>query len=98
MDESQLISLERVTASGIVSEKPCLIYSICGVGVAGSTNVFTIYDGQGTGGKIIMTLVTVAYNSDFRLFASPLYFSKGIYVEFTTNGSEVTLQFMQLAR
>jgi len=98
MDESQLIALGRVTGSGVVSEKPCLLYSICGVGVADATNVFTIYDGQSTAGKVIMTLVSVAYNSDFRLFAAPLYFSKGIYVEFTTNGSEVTLQFMQLAR
>ena len=90
--------MERAVASGTVSKKPCLVHSICGIGVADATNVYSIYDGHGTSGKLIMRLVAVAYSSDFRLFASPLYFAKGIYVEFTTNGSEVVLQFMELAR
>lgn len=98
MDEARLISFERATASRIVSEKPCLVHSICGIGIAIEANVYTIYDGQGTGGDIIMRLVAGTYSSDFRLFAAPLYFSKGIYVEFTTGGSEVVIQFMQLAR
>lgn len=98
MEESRLIALERLVASGIISRKPCLVYSICGVGIASATNVFTIHDGQSTDGKVKMTLCTVAYNSDFRLFASPLYFGQGVYVDFTTNGSEVTVQLMQLAR
>lgn len=98
MDESRLISLERLTSSGIASEKPCLVYSICGIGIAQTSNVYTIYDGQSTAGKVIMRLVAGSYSSDFRLFASPLYFSKGIYVDFTTNGEEVMIQYMQLAR
>lgn len=98
MDESRLIALARVTASGRVSEKPCLIYSLCGIGVADATNVYTIYDGHGTNGDVIMRLVAVAYSSDFRLFAAPLYFSKGIFIDFTTNGSEVMIQLMELAR
>lgn len=98
MDESRLISLERATASRIVSEKPCLVHSICGIGIADASNVYTIYDGQSAAGKVIMTLVAGSYDADFRLYAAPLYFTKGIYVEFTTNGSEVVVQFMELAR
>ncbi len=98
MDESRLISLERVVASGVVSKKPCLIYSICGIGIAETSNVYTIYDGQSVAGDIIMRLVAGSYASDFRLFASPLYLSKGLYVDFTTNGEEVMIQFLQLAR
>lgn len=98
MDEARLISVERATASRVVSEKPCLVHSICGIGIGDESNVYTIYDGQGTGGDVMMRLVAGQYSSDFRLFAAPLYFSKGIYVAFTTNGSEVVIQFMQLAR
>lgn len=98
MDESRLIALGKVVASGRVSEKPCLVYSICGIGIADATNVYTIYDGHSTAGKDMMRLVAVAYSSDFRLYASPLYFANGIYVEFTTNGSEVSIQYMELAR
>ncbi len=98
MDESRLISFDRVTETGRVSETPCLIHSICGIGIAQTSNVYTIYDGQSNAGKVMMRLVAAGYASDFRLFAAPLYFSKGIYVEFTTNGEEVVIQYMQLAR
>lgn len=98
MDESRLIALGRAVASGVVSEKPCFVYSICGIGIADATNVYTIHDGHSTTGKAIMRLVSVAYSADFRLFATPLFFAHGIYVDFTTNGSEVTLQYLELAR
>lgn len=98
MDEARQKSFERVTASGIVSESPCLVSSICGLGIASTTNLYTIYDGTGTGGKVKMRLVAVAYDSDFRLYVPPLFFANGIYVDFTTNGSEVTVHFQQKAR
>lgn len=98
MDESRLISLARPVASGMVSDKPCLIYSICGIGISDNTNVYTIYDGSSTEGKVMMRLVAGSYSADFRLFAAPLYFHKGLYVDFTTNGSEVFVQYIELAR
>lgn len=98
MDESRLITLARPTASGRVSDKPCLIHSVCGIGIASTSNVYTIYDGSDNTGKVMMRLVAGSYSSDFRLFAAPLYFGRGIYIDFTTNGEEVVLQFMELAR
>jgi len=97
MDEARLIALGRPTASGIVSSKPCFVYSICGIGLAEASNVYTIHDGHNAEGKVIMRLVAGSYASDFRLYASPLYFSKGIYVAFTTNGEEVSIQYLELA-
>ena len=96
MDESRLIALGRPTVSGVVSEKPCFVYSICGIGIAETSNVYTIYDGQTTAGKVMMRLVADSYSADFRLYASPLYFAKGIYVDFTTNGEEVSIQYLEL--
>lgn len=96
MDEARLVTLGKVLASGKISEKPCLVYSICGIGIADADNVYGIYDGSSAAGKLKMRLVAGSYSADFRLYASPLYFVKGIYVEFTTNGEEVTVQYLQL--
>ena len=97
MDEARLIRLDRVTGSGRVADTPCFIYSVCGIGIAQSSNVYAIYDGQSTGGDLRFRLVAGTYASDFRLFASPLYFAKGIYIDFVTNGEEVVIQYLQLA-
>lgn len=96
MDESRLITLKTVTASGKVSERPCLIYCICGIGIAQTSNVYGIHDGQTSGDKRRFRLVAGSYSADFRLYASPLYFTKGIYIDFTTNGEEVTVQYLEL--
>jgi len=96
MDEPRLISIGRPTASGVVCKGPCLLYSICGIGLAQASNVYTVYDGQTTGGKVMFRLVAGAYATDFRLYACPIYFSRGLYIDFTTNGEEVSLQYLQL--
>jgi len=98
MDESRLIDLETVLASGLICEGPCFIYSICGIGLAETSNVYGVHNGSSDKGKREFRLAAGSYASDFRLFASPLYFSKGIYIDFTTNGEEVTVQFLKLAR
>lgn len=97
MDGVRLISMARPTASGVVSKQPCLIYSICGIGIAQDSNVYTIHDGQTVDGDVVMRLVAASYSADFRLFASPLFFAKGLYVDFTTNGEEVFIQYLQVA-
>lgn len=98
MDESRLIQLGRVTASGILSNKPCLIYSICGIGLAETDNTYSIYDGSSSEGKLKMRMVAGAYAADFRLYAVPLFFSQGIYIDFTTHGEEIFAQILELSR
>lgn len=98
MDESRIIALETVTTSGLISDSPCLIHSICGIGIADASNVYSIYDGQSAAGDAKFRLVCGSYDSDFRLYAAPLFFSKGLYVEFTTNGEEVTVQLLKVHR
>lgn len=97
MPESRIISMARPTASALITQQPCLVYSICGIGIASSHNVYTIHDGQNVDGDIVMRLVAGVYSADFRLFASPLFFAKGLYVEFTLNGAEVFVQYLQVA-
>ncbi|KKM97800.1 hypothetical protein LCGC14_1164330 [marine sediment metagenome] len=98
MEESRLITLKTVTGSGEVSETPCLIYSICGIGIADAANVYGIHNGHGTSDTRRFRLVAGSYDADFRLFSPPVFFSKGLYVDFNTGGSEVTVQFLKLAR
>jgi hypothetical protein len=85
-----------VMASGVVCKGPCLVYSICGIGLAQTDNTYTIYDGQGTDGKHKWTLVAAAYQADFRLFAAPVLMAKGLYVDFTTHGEEVDVQYLEI--
>lgn len=89
--------MARPIVSGLISSQPCLVYSICGIGIAQASNVYTIHDGQNVDGDIVMRLVAGVYSADFRLFASPLFFAKGLYVDFTTNGEEVFVQYLQVA-
>lgn len=98
MDEARLIALARPVQSGAVSDKPCLVYSVCAIGIAETSNVYTLHDGQSPAGDVIMRMVAGSYSADFRLFASPLFFAKGIYVDFTTNGEEVFIQYLEISR
>lgn len=96
MSQDKLITLDRIVKSAVISEKPCLVNTICGIGLAETSNVYRVYDGHDSTGKFKFTLVAGSYTPDFRLFAPPLYFANGIYVEFTTNGEEVCCQYLQL--
>ena len=97
MNEPRVIEFARATASKCLCQTPCFVYSICGIGLANTDNTYTIYNGQNAEGKLKMILVAGAYQADFRLYAVPLYFSKGFYVEFTTSGEELTVQLLELA-
>jgi len=86
----------RATASGVVSKSPCFVSTVSGLGLAQASNVYTIYDGHNTEGKVKMRLAAGQYSSDFRLFVPAMYFAKGVYVDFTTNGEECVVQFKEV--
>jgi len=96
MYESQIIKVERVTASVCLCKTPVFVYSICAIGLAQTDNTYKIYDGQNSEGKHKFTMVAGAYQADFRLFAAPVLFAKGLYIDFTTHGEEVAVQYMEI--
>lgn len=98
MEESRLINTRRVIASGLVTEKPCLVYSVCGIGIAETSNVYSVHDGYSIAGEVEFRLVAGSYSADYRLFAQPWFFAHGLYIDFTTNGEEVAIQFLEVAR
>lgn len=98
MSKERLTTVGRLTKSGVLSERPCTINSICAIGLAETSNVYTVYDGHDTTGKLKFRMVAGSYTPDFRLYCPPLYFDNGIYVEFTTNGEEICFQYLQLVK
>lgn len=85
--------IKRLIASGVISDRPCVIFSIGCIGTGASTNIFKLYNGFDTNDQQIMTLGGVQYVVDFRNFFVPLFLSKGVYIEFATNGTECFVQF-----
>ena len=98
MDAFMETQTKVLTASGQAFDKGCLIYSLCGLGIAAATNQIDIYDGFSTSDKQIMSLVGTQYLSDFRSFPCPLYLKRGLYVNFTTNSDEFFVQLFEPGR
>lgn len=87
----------RLTASGIVFRRPCVIFSIGCIGTGAATNVFKLYNGFDTADRQVMTLGGIQYAPDFRNFSMPMFMSKGVYIDFTTNGTECIVQFAEVS-
>jgi len=91
MVEKKGIRWERLTASQILTNEPCLFY---GAVILTSTTGgdATIYDGQdATSGKLVHTLEGIADQSTPVMWPKPLYFSRGLYVAVGSNVTEVTV-------
>lgn len=96
MDKLMDQQTKRLTTSGLVFRKPCVIFSICCIGTGASTNVFKLYNGFSTADRQVMTLGGIQYVPDFRNYSMPLFMSKGVYIDFTTNGTECLVQFAEV--
>lgn len=88
------IKTTRLTASGILSDKPCWLFAIVGNSYATTSSLIRIYDGRSTSGKNIMDLSGSQYGSDIVVLNSPIFFKDGIYAEFATAGYSVFCQFL----
>ena len=95
MDCSFRTEIVRLIASGQAFDKPCLIYSLCGLGLATTTNQIDLYDGFSTSDIQIMSLVGTQYLADFRSFPVPLFIKRGLYVDFATNADEFFVQLFE---
>lgn len=96
MEEMLLTKTDRHVASGLITDRACLVFSACAIGTSAATNIFNLFDGFSTGDKQIMTFAGIRYQSDFRNFNPPLYFAKGAYIEFATNGTEFFMQYAEI--
>lgn len=88
------IKTERITASGLLCDRPCWLYSLIGNDYANTESLMNVYNGRDTGGIIVLDLSGSKYGSDIVIFNIPVYFPKGVYVNFTTNGYSCFAQFI----
>jgi len=96
MEIQELTKTSRLVASGSVTDRACYIFVMCGMGISAATNVFNLYDGFGTSDRQVMTLGGIQYQPDFRSFSTPLFFAKGVYIDFTTNGTSFFIQYAEV--
>jgi len=85
-----------LTASGIVSKAPCLIYSITGNNNGTSGGYIMIYDGENTSEPVITKLGHVKFDSRQLRFEPPLKTKRGLYIDFTSQTESVLVCFAEL--
>ena len=96
MDEMLLTKIDRHVASGLITDRACLVFSACAIGTSAATNILNLFDGFSTSDRQVMTFAGIRYQPDFRNFNPPLFFGKGAYIEFATNGTEFFIQFAEI--
>lgn len=88
------IQTKRLTASGIICPKGCWVYSLIGNDYDSDNSLMNVHNSHDTTGEIKLDLAGSKYGSDIVIFNIPVYFSKGIYVKFDTNGYSCFAQFV----
>ena len=96
MDINELTKMSRLVVSGLVTGRACYVFALCGIGVTAATNVFGVYDGFSTSDRQIMILAGIGHTPDFRSFPTPLFFAKGVYIDFSTNGTSFFIQYAEV--
>lgn len=88
------IKTKRITASGLICDRPCWVYSMIGNDYDSASSLMNVHNGRDTGGEIKLDLSGTTYGSDIVVFNIPVYFSKGVYVNFASNGYSCFAQFI----
>lgn len=87
------IKTESLLASKLVCNKPCWLYSVIVGEISASYGEFTLYDNQAASGKIRLRVFVAQYFTEPLIFKHPIRFKKGLYLDFTTNGTYAFVQF-----
>lgn len=88
--DSKLVSWQWVIADALLAEKECELLFAYLVPSAAAADA-TLYDGENTTGRLIVTLKTAAATGHKFKPPVPVYCSKGLYVDI---GSNVTGVFV----
>jgi len=97
-DESIAVSERCFTASGVVSQKPCWLYSVVLTGEAANANNIKLYDGQDTSGDLELHIGAAQYTSTVVVFNVPKFFSRGMYIQEVAGTCTVALQWREHLR
>lgn len=97
LDDRFRISLETtdklLTASGIVTEKPCYVYAIIATASNAAYSEFAFRNGETVGDTSRLNITKPQYETAVIVFRKPMRFDKGLYVQFVTAGSYCFVQY-----
>lgn len=82
-------------ASELISTHPCLIKHICLTGDATGNPIALLYDGESTNAPLKLALACLSKTHFGDNFPVAVYFSRGIYVNLTTNTELFTIQYQE---
>jgi len=85
--------IRNMAASGLVSNKPAMIYGILINSAATGASTAIIYDGENATGKQILTIGTITSHSAQFSPLKGVYCEKGIYVSLGANVTSLTLVY-----
>jgi len=88
------IQTRRITSSGLICDRPCWVFSLIGNDYSNTYSLMNVHNGRSTAGTIILDLAGNSNGSDIVVFNQPVYFTKGVYVEFSSNGYSCFVQFV----
>lgn len=95
LELSKACSVRRLTASGLVSHKPCFVFyvNICPTDGA-ALYEGAVHNGETSGAEVLLDIER-QYGQDNPKFLVPMYFNKGIYLALTTNMKSITIQYLE---
>lgn len=85
----------RLTASGIISKGPALVFSAHVVAGTEGPATAALYDSHGVLGEPITDLAAAQSSTHTILFIPPICFDQGVYLEVGENVTSVLLQYRQ---
>ncbi|KKN25077.1 hypothetical protein LCGC14_0888600 [marine sediment metagenome] len=93
MDYDKDIKIGYFVASVVLSTNPCWLFSLVVMSQQTTAKVLTVRNGDNTSAPIILKVYASLYDNPVIVFNQPIYFNKGLYLEFGTNIAAVTVQY-----
>lgn len=87
------IQTDYLTASGLITDKPCWVYCMIPVASDDAYSLFYVRDGELVTSSIRFGISLIKYDSIPLVFGVPVRFKKGLYIEFSANGEGFFVQY-----
>jgi len=87
------IQVREVTASALISEVPCRLYSVVLTTLAAGANNVTLHDGHSTAGETKFYMSGTQYTTTPMVFKHPVRFNRGLYYNVVTGTVYATFQY-----
>ena len=94
LELSKLCSLGRVTADAKITAKPCWLFSVhVEADNAGNKTQVKLINGETSSCEVLFNLKQ-QYGHMINTLPKPIYFNRGLFIDFVDNVAAVTVQYM----